>query len=71
VPDAERDGRVKGGSATPIIAALHIVFRTVFADCNNVDQITFGLNPCVATRPALLIARNIGPVVTAAAANHA
>lgn len=35
------------------------------------DQITFGLNPCAAARPALLIARKIGPAVTATAASHA
>jgi hypothetical protein len=33
------------------------------------DQITFGLNRVI--RPALLMTRKTGPVVTAAAVNHA
>ena len=35
------------------------------------DQITLGLNPFEAIRLAMLIARKIGPAVTAAALNHA
>ena len=37
----------------------------------DTDQITFGLKPFEAIRPALLIARKIGPAVTPAVLNHA